>query len=175
MKLRGGTWFEPLLSMAVSKNSYYLNSIITWSICKCKRNWKQCPALPCPICQTDRLPLPCPARPFQCPALPLPHVPKQTDPSFFETWNEKVWVFFGIWVSGLVRTDGQTQTNIVTLIYKTSGCPWPSATLVHVLETFNFFIFIFMYFLFLLLFYIFFNLDASLKFGERRHTSFFFK
>ncbi len=31
-KLRGGTWFEPLLSMAVSKNSYYLNSIITWSV-----------------------------------------------------------------------------------------------------------------------------------------------
>jgi len=29
MKLRGGTWFEPLLSMAVSKNNYYLNSIIT--------------------------------------------------------------------------------------------------------------------------------------------------
>jgi hypothetical protein len=25
MKLRGGTWFEPLLSMAVSKNIYYLN------------------------------------------------------------------------------------------------------------------------------------------------------
>jgi hypothetical protein len=38
MKLRGGTWFEPLLSMAVSKNNYYLNSIITWFVCKCKRN-----------------------------------------------------------------------------------------------------------------------------------------
>jgi hypothetical protein len=32
-----------------------------------------------------------------------------------------------------------------------------------------------MYFLFLLLLYIFFNLDAILKFGERRHTSLFFK
>jgi hypothetical protein len=82
MKLKGGTWFEPLLSMAVS-NSYYLNSIITWSVCKCKRNWKQRPALPCPcplpllVRQTDRLPLPlpCPSRPFQCPALPLPPRP----------------------------------------------------------------------------------------------------
>ncbi len=61
------------------------------------------------------------------------------------------------------------------VIKNTSGCPWPSATLVHVLETFKIFIFIFMYFLFLLLFYIFFSLDESLKFGERRHTSFFFK
>ncbi len=34
------------------------------------------------------------------------------------------------------------------VIIPTSGCPWPLATLVHVLETFNFFIFIFMYFLF---------------------------
>jgi len=46
-------------------------------------------ALPCPApaCQTDilPLPLPCPGRPFQCPALPLPHVPKQTGPSFLET------------------------------------------------------------------------------------------
>jgi len=25
MKLRGDTWFEPLLSMPISKNSYYLN------------------------------------------------------------------------------------------------------------------------------------------------------
>jgi len=25
VKLRGGTWFEPLFSMAISKNSYYLN------------------------------------------------------------------------------------------------------------------------------------------------------
>jgi len=35
---------------------------------------------PCP-CLSDRLPLPCPGHP----ALPLPHVPKQTDPSFLET------------------------------------------------------------------------------------------
>jgi hypothetical protein len=72
------------------------------------------------------------------------------------------------------RTDRYTRTMFV-IIYRTSGCPWPSATLVHVLETFNFFILIFMYFLFLLLLYIYFYLDASLKFGKRRHTSFFFK
>jgi hypothetical protein len=39
-------------------------------------------ALPCPapVCQID-CPYPCPCRP----ALPLPHVPKQIDPSFLET------------------------------------------------------------------------------------------
>jgi len=59
------------------------------------------------------------------------------------------------------------------LFIHTSGCPWPSVTLVHVLETFNFFYFYFyVFFIFIIVFYI---LDASLKFGERRHTSFFFK
>jgi hypothetical protein len=137
MKLRGGTWFEPLLSMAVSKNNYYLNFIITWYVCKCKRNWKQragvypgrpalpCPC-PCPVYNWNQWASVCPGRPaLPCscrPTLPLfvrqtapalPHVPKQIDPSFLETWNEKVWVFFGIWVSRPGRTDRQTdkQTN----------------------------------------------------------------
>ncbi len=35
----------------------------------------------------------------------LPHAPKQTDPSFLETWNEKVWV------SGPGRTDRQTDKH----------------------------------------------------------------
>ncbi len=47
-----------------------------------------CLPLPSPA-----LPLPCPS-PAQCPcpgrpALPLPHVPRQTDPSFLETWTNK--------------------------------------------------------------------------------------
>jgi len=43
---------------------------------------------PAPVCQTDKQTahaLPWPPFSVPYPALPLPHVPKQTDPSFLET------------------------------------------------------------------------------------------
>jgi hypothetical protein len=119
----GGTWFEPLLSMAFSKNNYYLNSIITWSICKCKCNWKQRPALPLPLfVRQTALTLPWPP----CPALPCPcptSLNRQAS-HFLRPETKRYGFFLGYGFQYLDR-----QTDIVTLIYKTSGCPWPKATL----------------------------------------------
>ncbi len=86
------------------------------------------------------------------------------------------------------------KKKVIHLYYIcTSGYPWPLDTVKSpvslnlVLETFIFFIFYFYVFsvfiiilynknkVFLFHFCIFVYLDASLKFGERRHTSFFFK
>ncbi len=86
MKLRGGTWFEPLLSMAVT----VVKTIIIWTLSSLglfvnasvtENSALPYPA-PAPVCQTDKqtahaLPwppfsVPCPGRPFQCPTLPCP-------------------------------------------------------------------------------------------------------
>ncbi len=68
------------------------------------------------------------------------------------------------------HTDGHPSTRGIN---HTSGCLWHSATLVHVLETFNFFIFIFMYFLFLL-FFIFFFIWLQVWSLEKEDTPQFF-
>jgi len=112
MKLTGSTWFEPLLSMAVSKNSYYLNSIITWSVCKC---------LPCPYLA----PLPFHGRPGR----PLPLFVRQTAPApalpchmslnrqnshFLRPETKRYGFCFGY---GFQDMDRDRETDIVALIY----------------------------------------------------------
>jgi hypothetical protein len=112
MKLRGGTWFETLLSMAVSKNSYYLNSIIIWSVCKCKRNWKQRPALPCPGRPGRPLPLPLFVRQtapapalaaLPCPC-PCPMSLNRQTPHFLRPETKRYGFFLGY---GFQDLDGQ--------------------------------------------------------------------
>jgi hypothetical protein len=65
--------FIYLFSFFFQKDSSFFNMFY---------NENNCPALPCPGRPGKPLPL------FvrqTAPALPLPHVPKQTDPSFLET------------------------------------------------------------------------------------------
>jgi len=67
MKLRGGTWFEPLFSMAVSKNNYYLN--LPWPPPLLQST--PCPEIPYFIVSVSLTQIPCFLRPRFCHLFPL--------------------------------------------------------------------------------------------------------